>query len=224
MSVVDECRQAVRYWFREVLGGMAYRRRLKQLGIDISSVPLSRLGLDHSRAHNHANSGGPDLELVLRELGIGPEHSILDLGCGKGGALLTMARFPFRRIAGLDLSSEMISIARANMGRLDGVSERVELIEGDAARFADYDDFTHVYMYNPFPREVMRCALDMMEASLVRRPRTLTIIYKNPRFHDEIVRSGVFVETRRFDHSGHPFVVYVGGMNGTDRTNGTDRG
>ena len=169
-------------------------------------MSLRRLGLSPFTAHNHAYSGGPDLARVLQDLPIGPNDAILDLGCGKGGALLTMAQFPFGKLAGLDLSAEMIAIARRNLA-IAG-HEHVELIEGDACIFDDYDDFTYIYMYNPFPREVMRQAIDTIERSLARRPRSLTIIYKNPRFHEEIVANGVFAELRRYDHSGHPFVVY----------------
>jgi SAM-dependent methyltransferase len=201
-------REALRYWAREVLGGSRHRRALRASGIDVSSVSLRRLGLDPRVAHNHAYSGGPDLERVLRDLAIGPDSAILDLGCGKGGALLTFAGFPFGRIVGLDLSREMLAAARSNLARAG--HDRVELLEGDACAFADYDGFTHVYMYNPFPREVMRRALDAMEASLGRRPRHLTVIYKNPRFHDEVVRNGVLKERKRYAHSGHPFVVYEG--------------
>ncbi len=206
MAALNDYREAARYWFREVLGGIRHRRQLRRQGIDVSSVSLRRLGLSPFTAHNHAYSGGPDLERVLRDLPIGPGDAVLDLGCGKGGALLTLARFPFGKLAGLDLSEEMIEIARRNLA-IAGRSD-VELIVGDACAFDDYDGFTFIYMYNPFPREVMHQAMDMLEASLARRPRSLTIIYKNPRFHDEIIASGVFVELRRYDHSGHPFVLY----------------
>lgn len=199
-------RQLVRYWVREVLGGAAHRRRLRRLGIDVDSVPLSRLGLDPRRAHNHAYSGGPDLERVLRDLPIGPDDAVLDVGCGKGGALLTLARFPFGALAGFDLSQEMLDVARRNLD-LAGFA-RVELFAADAAVFDDYDRFTYLYMYNPFPRDVMRQAVEAMEGSVRRAPRCLTVIYKNPLFHDEIVRNGLFVELRRYEHSGHPIVVY----------------
>ncbi len=199
-------REAARYWLREVIGGMRHRRQLRAQGIDVSSVSLRQLGLDRRVAHNHAYSGGPDLERVLRDLPIGPDDAALDLGCGKGGALLTLARFPFGHVAGLDLCGEMLEIARRNLDRA-GLA-RVELFQADASVFDDYDGFTCVYMYNPFPQGVMRQAVDAMEASLERTPRRLTLIYKNPRFHDEIVRNGVFVERCRYDHSGHPFVVY----------------
>jgi len=205
-AVLNEAGPAVRYWLREVVGGAAHRRQWKRAGIDVASVPLRKLGLDPEYAHNHASSGGPDLERVLRELGVSPEHSILDLGCGKGGALLTMADFPFNRIAGLDLSEDMLAIARQNL-RAAG-KENIELIHGNAVVYDAYDDFSHVYMYNPFPSVVMQAVVAHLEMSLKRVPRDLTIIYKNPKCHDDIVNSGVFVLERMFDHSGHPFNVY----------------
>ena len=202
-----EMRLFFAYWLREVLGEASYRRRLRAAGIDISSVSLRQMGLDESRAHNHANSGGPALEKVFRTLQITDQDAILDLGCGKGGALLTMAMFPFRRIAGLELCPEILRIAQENMARA-GLN-RVELIHGDAALFTDYDDFTHIYLYNPFPEPVLRSVLHNLEDSLRRAPRRLTLIYKNPRFHDLVAASGLFVLDRLFTHAGHPIHVYV---------------
>lgn len=198
--------ECLRYWRREVIGGFAYRRALSKAGVDLGSVSLRRLGFDPRSAHNHANSGGPDLEVVLRSLEITPSHAVLDLGCGKGGALLTLARFPFSRVVGLDLSPEMLDIARRNLDRMG--LHTVELICADASAFDAYDAFTHLYMYNPFPSAVVQAVMTAVEASVIAAPRTVTVIYKNPRFHDDVIRGGVFSEVGRMDHSGHPYIIY----------------
>ncbi len=205
-AVLTGLRQLVRYWFKDVFASSGYRRQLRRAGVDLSSVGLSKLGLTPAQAHNYADSGGPHLERVLKELAIGTEDSVLDLGCGKGGALITFARFPFRRIAGLDLCAELLDVARANMAAA-GLPQ-VELIHADAASFEDYDDFTYIYMYNPFPAGVLREVMVRLETSLDRMPREVTIIYKNPRYGAEVERTGRFVAVRRFDHAAHPFIVY----------------
>ncbi len=117
-----------------------------------------------------------------------------------------MAEFPFGKIVGLDLSEQLLVVAAENLRK--AAVDRVELLHGDATLFDDYDPFTHVYMYNPFPSPVMQAVMEHLKASLRRAPRELTIIYKNPVCHDDILRSGIFCLVRRFDHAGHPFFVY----------------
>lgn len=39
----------------------------------------------------------------------------LDLGSGKGRMVLSAARFPFRRIIGVELSNDLTAIARRNV-------------------------------------------------------------------------------------------------------------
>jgi 16S rRNA G966 N2-methylase RsmD len=199
-------RSLLRYWYRDCLRGSMQRWRWRRAGIDVSMVSVQDLGLDLDYAKGYACSGGPHLAKVLTDLGVGPQDSIINLGCGKGGALITMASFPFRRVVGLELSPELVKIAGQNM-RLAGC-ERCELIQGDARELHDYDDFTHIYMYNPFPSSVMRVVVERVEESVKRIPRDLTIIYKTASCHDDIVRNGVFSLVRRFDPAGHPFLVY----------------
>lgn len=206
MSTWGQLRESARYWIREGLRGIVYRQRLRARGIDVGFVALERLHLDPSRAHDHSNSGGPDLERVLRNLGVTADDSIIDLGCGKGGALMTIAAFPFGRIAGLELSEEMFAVARENLQQAG--AGRVELIAGDASEFHDYDGFSHIYMYNPFPEAVMRRVVGHLRASLERSPRKPTVIYKNPQCHDAIIGDGTFELLKTYDHSGHPFYVY----------------
>jgi len=59
-------------------------------GIDINGVDLDALELDPARSKPY-NDSGVDLDLFLRSSEISQSDSALDLGCGKGGAMITMA-------------------------------------------------------------------------------------------------------------------------------------
>lgn len=57
-----------------------------------------------------------------------PPHHILEVGCGTGYNLVTLARtFPAAHVVGLDLSAEMLAVARRKLGRL---AARASLLHG----------------------------------------------------------------------------------------------
>src|SRR5215470_7046356 len=72
-----------------------YRLSMKWKRIDLGYVSVKDLGSTEDRAVFHDNSGGPPLDIILRTLSISPSDEMLDLGCGKAGAILTMAKYPF---------------------------------------------------------------------------------------------------------------------------------
>ncbi len=49
---------------------------------------------------------------ALSALGPVERYDFLDLGCGKGRALIVAAEFPFRAITGVELSPALAAIAR----------------------------------------------------------------------------------------------------------------
>jgi cyclopropane fatty-acyl-phospholipid synthase-like methyltransferase len=51
----------------------------------------------------------------LNDLNITANDSIIDIGCGKGSAMLSMLGFPFARVDGVELSQQIGSIAIRNL-------------------------------------------------------------------------------------------------------------
>ena len=182
-----------------------YKIQMRLQGIDLSLVGTEDLGLSAEHSNHYCDGGGPRLETVLRALRIGPEDAILDLGCGKGGALLTFARFPFARIDGLDISSKLLDVARRNLGRFNNVN--FSLICMDACRFQDYDPYSMVYMFNPFPAGVTSSVLNNIVISARRAPRKLVLIYVNPTCHVNVIKAG-FKQIREFHHGPLPISIY----------------
>jgi ubiquinone/menaquinone biosynthesis C-methylase UbiE len=106
-------------------------------------------------------AGGPEhlASLAAAALHISPApERILDVGCGTGEGSLFLAReFPQARVRGLDISEEMISVARAKVG-LDPEG-RIAFKVGDASSLPYPDDsFDLVAQLNmpPFFAELAR--------------------------------------------------------------------
>ena len=182
-----------------------YQLGLLLRGIDLKYDAVEYLGLDKGRSQAHDNSGGPDLNVVLRTLTISPADAVLDIGCGKGGAMITLAQWPFSRIDGIEISRHLIEIAQRNLRRLNCARGTITLC--DAAEFKHFDPYTFLYMYHPTTDVVLRNVLHNLLSSLSRSPREVTIIYRNPVYHDLVVACG-FQQIKQFDHVRHLVRVY----------------
>ena len=126
-------------------------------------------------------------------------------GCGKGGAMITLAQWPFSRIDGIEISPDLITIAQRNLRRMRCVRGTIRLC--DAAEFKEFDDYTFLYMFHPFREVVLRSVLENLRSSFSRSPRRLTIVYKNSVYHELVLASG-FRQINRFDHTSQSFRVY----------------
>jgi SAM-dependent methyltransferase len=191
---------------------LPYQLRMKAQGIDLRWTSLEETGLSEERCYRYSDSGGPNLEELLDRLTISPlSDSVLDIGCGKGGALISFAKYPFARVDGVEISPALSRIAQANMKKL-GI-RHANVFCCDAAIFTELDAYSFFYLYNPFPRDVTAAVLHNMEASLRRRLRQVTLIYKNPVFHELVLGAGFrkVSETSETHPDYPPFFVYTTG-------------
>ena len=167
-----------------------YRCWSRLRGLDFDFVSIQDLALDPSYANYHKNGGGPLLCDLLKQLQIKDADAILDLGSGKGGAMATLARYPFHAVHGVEISSELVGIARKNLSKLN--LPQCAVYHADAVAFSELDDYTYFFMFNPFPELVLKHALANIEVSLRRKPRRIRLIYINPVHEQTILARGIF--------------------------------
>ncbi len=106
----------------------------------------------------------------------------VDLGCGKGKALMVASSLGFGTVIGVEFAPELAAIARANLN-LMGMRNAV-VVEGDAAEFVFPDEPLVVYLYNPFSCEVMSRVIANLRLS---RARLVYVVYKNPTYADSVL-------------------------------------
>lgn len=177
--------------------------RFKHLDFELATP--DSLGLSTSQANHYSNSGGPELESVLKSLDIQPTDRILDYGSGKGGATFTMSQFPFAEVLGIELSPELITVARRNAELLNIRNVSFECC--NATEF-NPDRFTHAYLFNPFPATVCEEVHKGWLASLDRSPRPLTVICKYPEGCLPQCFQNGFRLVNKFEFAAsHPFYV-----------------
>lgn len=94
--------------------------------------PLKFTTIAH-REHRLLNPLDPEtLEQAVAQVALAPGDRVVDVGCGKGLLLVTLAKRYGTAGLGVDINPAFLAEARADAERR-GVTEAVEWIEGDAA-------------------------------------------------------------------------------------------
>jgi SAM-dependent methyltransferase len=182
------------------------RLRVSLGHIDLKHDPTEAIS---DRTHYYADSGGIEFDKILANFQISSKDAILDFGCGKGGALISLSKYPFSKISGVEISPELVNIAQNNIRKLK--IKNVDIACCDAADFKQLDEYNYFYFFDPFPCSVMLEVLANIDKSIMARPRRATIIYLNPFCHDLIEARGVFWKIRELPHFSHKCFVYSAG-------------
>ncbi len=121
--------------------------------------------------------------------------TFLDLGSGKGRALMLASRLPFRAIVGVEISEELVSVAQRNIATFHASWQQcfsLESREGDAASVDLPNTPLVIYLFHPFATPVLEAFLGNLERSLQEHPREVWILYFNPALEQVIGRHPVF--------------------------------
>jgi SAM-dependent methyltransferase len=122
------------------------------------------------------------------------EFVFIDIGSGKGRALLMATDYPFRRIVGIELLPGLHRVAQENIGKYQSPSQQcfaVESICGDARNFELPAEPTLLYLFSPLPEPAFVQFLANLEESLHDHPRPLVLIYHNPLLESLLLSSTV---------------------------------
>ena len=119
----------------------------------------------------------------------------VDLGSGKGKALIAAAGHPFRSVRGVEISARLHRTATRNLRRL-GLEERVALVQGSAADLALRPHERVLYLFNPFTGDILERVLERIGTA--RREGPGLLIYVNPTESAQVAA--------RFEPLAHAFI------------------
>lgn len=123
-------------------------------------------------------------------------YSFIDVGAGKGRALLLAAEFPFRKVIGVELSEELARTAQKNVARWNRVAQpkaKVRVMQGDAAKFRWPRAPLLVYLYNPFSCTLVAEMAENLSAAAASGSGLVDLLYVNPTCTDTLTSQGLFV-------------------------------
>ena len=134
--------------------------------------------------HGYSKTDEKHLQEIFQTLDFSRCRNLLDVGCGKGVVLKEAAKFPFERIAGIELQEELVRTAGKNF-RILGLDGRISCMQADAVDFDGYGEFDVFFFFNPFSEEVFGRVIDRILESR-KSDGPLTFIYHNPRYLDAL--------------------------------------
>jgi hypothetical protein len=115
------------------------------------------------------------------------DYVFIDIGCGKGRALMLASDLPFRRVVGVELNPALVSIARKNLIKWKASAhtcDNIEVFNADALEFAFPESPALLYVFNPFDRHVTQLLLDRILTVSLTRSAPIDIIYMTPEHAD----------------------------------------
>lgn len=143
--------------------------RRKQLGI---LQPLARHGVRYQPIHPGLFRRA--IRTLLPEV-VPSRFTFVDLGCGKGRALILAGEFGFGDLVGVDVAGGLVESARRNLAKAAVRNARAVCQSADTFRFPAGD--LVVYLFNPFGGPVFRRTL----TNLCRTASgILWLLYVNP--------------------------------------------
>lgn len=133
--------------------------------------------------------------------------SFVDIGCGKGRALLLASLYPFREVIGVEISPALVRAAEANIRKFKEPAQKCRnlrtLVQDGGAYEPPANDCV-LFLNNPFGHAVMERLVATVERSLRDAPRKLYVIYLTP------LQRGAWDRAERFSplHDKGQVVIY----------------
>jgi len=161
-------------------------RKERELGIrtfgahapdELSIAADSKLG-----GHLYQPSSSVIFEKAMNELPFSLNGKVfLDIGSGKGRALILAAEAGFKKVIGVEYAAELNDMAHTNIERVRSRFPDTEFVlhEGDALEYDIAEEVDVIYLFNPFDEEALSGLLEKVKPAF-ERSKTLHLIYVHP--------------------------------------------
>jgi len=111
------------------------------------------------------------------------DYTFIDIGCGKGRALMVASDTPFKKIVGVELNPQLAGIARKNLATWQAKPHAcgdITVLDADALTFPVSGSSLLFYLFHPFDPPVMQLFADRLAALSRSHPSPIDLIYVYP--------------------------------------------
>jgi SAM-dependent methyltransferase len=131
------------------------------------------------------------------------DYTFLDIGAGKGRAVLLASEFPFRQVIGVELNPAMATIARRNAyiwtrthaaDPTSSATAPIQIVQEDALSTALPNNPTLAFLFHPFEDPVLRLLLRRIETVFADRVGSFDLLYVNAEHGATLDRHAAFTQ------------------------------
>jgi SAM-dependent methyltransferase len=131
------------------------------------------------------------------------EFSFVDLGCGKGRALIMAAQLPFREVIGVELSPLHSKVADNNVKRFAASKHRfsrkvIRVVCANAIDFKFPDSDLLIYMYRPFLSAVVSTLADNLCSFHAETGYRVLLAYSCPLEEDVLSKHPGYIKLKEY--------------------------
>ena len=159
-------------------------------------VPVSKEALDNPIWGYSAINHDFFREIFRAIPGDLTKYTFVDVGSGKGAAVMMAAEFPFRQLIGLELNTELVDVARENIIKFNQRSPTPiapQWVEGDFFQWDLPKQPLLFFFNNPFPTDLSLQAIKHLEARLADTGQTALLVFrKAPQSTGNYLRQSSF--------------------------------
>jgi SAM-dependent methyltransferase len=161
-------------------------RKERQLGINtFGDLYTDELSIDADSklgGHLYQPSSSVIFERAMKALPFNfMDKVFLDIGSGKGRAMILAAEAGFRKVIGVEYAAELNDIAHTNIEMVKSKFPKTEfeLSEGDAVAYDIPEEVDVIYLFNPFDEETI-CKLLERIKPIFNRDKKIHLVYVHP--------------------------------------------
>lgn len=151
--------------------------------LDTTTDRVTRNAFDYSSGmKGYTPSNWLTVRRIQQTVPFSPDDVFADFGSGKGKMVYLAARYPLKKIIGIEISTQLNDIAIKNIAthRHALACPDIDLLNMDVREFDIPNDLTIAYFFNPFVDEIFLQVIDNIHRSFLHTPRRIWIVYKNP--------------------------------------------
>lgn len=144
---------------------------------ELSIEADSKLG-----GHLYQPSSSVIFEKAMNALPFNFEDKVfLDIGSGKGRALVLAAEAGFKKVIGVEYAAELNDIAHTNIEKVRDRFPKTEFVlqEGDALTYTIPEEVDVIYLFNPFDEEAVIGLLNQLKPAFASTKKVY-LIYVHP--------------------------------------------
>ena len=199
----------LRRYKRYLRYGLQYYLYEKPRGLDFTMRDMHLIKESGGVLHGYSKTNEKHLKEIFNTLHIKKEDRLLDVGCGKGVVLREAARYPFEKITGIDIDTNLVKTARKNFEILK-LSGRVDCMAVNAIDYRKYGDYNTFFFFNPFSQEIFQAVINEIIAENEGR-RQIRIIYHNPVYQEVVEATGRFKKIKEMydDTKDYTTNIYI---------------